>query len=203
MDELAPKKESDPRLQRSRALIVAAVTELVEDKPVEQLSITRVVEAAGVTRPTFYQHFPDVVSAVQEAAYVRLAAAFPEPGEMSGSRPTDAELHRHIVAHASAVLSHLAGHRSFYQHVLAAAAGVEFFNRFVALVASRMLPGSLETGGQSDEFQRDATTVMASGMMWFVVRWVSDAAPEPPSAATMAMRAADVAIALRPQLPPG
>lgn len=203
MDELAPKKESDPRLQRSRALIIAAVTELVDKGPVEQLSITRVVEAAGVTRPTFYQQFPDIVSAVQEAAYVRLAAAFPEPGEMPGSRPTDTELHRHIVAHATAVLSHLAEYRTFYQRVLAAAAGVEFFNRFVALVASRMLPGALEAGGQSEEFQRDLTTVRASGMMWFVVRWITGAAPEPPSAATMAMRAADVAIALRPQLPPG
>lgn len=200
MNELLPGKESDPRFQRSRASIIGAVTNLVGELPIEQLSITRVVEAAGVTRPTFYQHFPDVLSAAQEAAFVRLAEAFPGPLERrAAATEPDAELHRRIVAQASPVFVHLAEHRPFYQRVLAAAAGVTFFDKLIAFVASRMLPESLDAGERARGFQEDLTTVMASGMTWLVVRWVSNGALQPSSPAQMATQVADIAMALRPE----
>lgn len=200
MNELLPGKESDPRFQRSRASIIAAVMDLVAEVPIEQISITRIVEAAGVTRPTFYQHFPDVVSAAQEAAFVRLAKAFPGPPEGSAAaRLPDDELHRRIIAQASPVFTHLAEHRLFYQRVLAAAAGVTFFDRLIAFVASRMLPESLDAGERAHSFQDNLTTVMASGMTWLVVRWVSSAVPQPASASQMAAQVADIALALRPE----
>lgn len=199
MSELIPGKESDPRFQRSRASIIGAVTGLVRELPIEQLSITRVVETAGVTRPTFYQHFPDVLSAAQEAAFVRLAEAFPGPREpRAAARLPDAELHRRIVAQASPVFAHLAEHRPFYQRVLAAAAGVTFFDRLIAFVASRMLPETLDAGESAHAFQEDLTTVMAAGVTWLVVRWVSSEVLQPSSVAHMATQVADIALALRP-----
>lgn len=199
MNELLPGRESDPRFLRSRASIIGAVTILVGELPIEHLSITRVVEAAGVTRPTFYQHFPDVLAAAQEAAFVRLAEAFPGPREpRAAARLPDAELHRRIVAQAGPVFVHLAEHRPFYQRVLGAAAGVSFFDRLIAFVASRMLPESLDAGERAHAFQEDLTTVMASGMTWLVVRWVSSPIPHPSSPAQMATQVADIALALRP-----
>lgn len=199
MNELLPEKENDPRSQRSRASIIEAVTDLVEELPIEQLSITRVVEAAGVTRPTFYRHFPDILSAAQEAALVRLAEAFPGPGEpRAAAELPDAELHDRIVAQAGPVFAHLAEHRLFYQRVLATAAGIAFFDRLIEFVASRMLPESLDAGESARMFQKDLTTVMASGMTWLVVRWVSNEALQPSSPVQMATQVADIAVALRP-----
>lgn len=194
MNELSQR--TDPRAQRSRASIIAALVELVETQPVAEISITRVVEAAGITRPTFYQHFPDITTAVQSAGFERLAAAFPVP-EPGPARMTDAELRERIVAHAAPVLRHLAEHLGFYRQVLASAIGVGFFDNLVSFVASRILPELASEAGQPEPLQQNVRTVIAAGMTWLVLRWVAGGALRPDRAEVLAGEAADVALSLR------
>ncbi|MFP3534278.1 helix-turn-helix domain-containing protein, partial [Burkholderia sp. SIMBA_042] len=59
---------ADPRFQRSYDALVRAVTELLDEAPLSKLSIAQLVQRAGVARPTFYQHFPDLQAAAQRAA---------------------------------------------------------------------------------------------------------------------------------------
>lgn len=187
---------TDPRTQRSRASIIAAVVELVESQPVEQISITRVVEAAGITRPTFYQHFPDVTKAIQAAVFERLAAAFPLPPQTDAALSED-ELRRRIVDHATPVLAHLANHLVFYQRVLSSAIGVEFFDQLVSFVASRILLDMSPSEGRDLALQQHLTTVMAAGMTWLVIRWVAHGDLHPATAAGLAGRVAGIALSLR------
>ena len=51
-----PLGQEDPRSVRSRAALVAAMTELLDERELDTISVTQVVQRAGVTRPTFYQH---------------------------------------------------------------------------------------------------------------------------------------------------
>lgn len=188
---------TDPRVQRSRASIVAALVELVEQEPLGQLSISRVVEAAGVTRPTFYQHFPDVVSAAQSTAFERLARAFPIPDEAGGALLDDAQLHARIVDHATPVLQHLAGHLTFYRRVLASAIGVEFFDNLVSFVASRLLPEVTHAPDGPDEIRQDLTTVISAGVTWLVIRWLTTGHLNQATAPALAIQAADVVLSLK------
>lgn len=56
----------DARSQQSRDALLAAAWKLVAEHPVSELSITQVAAEAGVSRPTFYQHFSDVPALAAE-----------------------------------------------------------------------------------------------------------------------------------------
>jgi len=52
-------KREDARIQRTYSLLLGALTELLEEKPFEEIRITDLCERAGVHRSTFYAHFED------------------------------------------------------------------------------------------------------------------------------------------------
>lgn len=67
----------DPRALRTRAAMLDATLGLVRDRRVEDISISQIVKAAGVSRQAFYDHFDDrddaVVEAIRELTSTRLA----------------------------------------------------------------------------------------------------------------------------------
>ena len=63
---------SDPRLARTRAAILEAATASMEAGPLEEVTISGLVERAGVSRPSFYQHFGDLPTVFRDAAFARL-----------------------------------------------------------------------------------------------------------------------------------
>ncbi|WP_139373744.1 TetR/AcrR family transcriptional regulator [Enhydrobacter aerosaccus] len=187
-------KSADPRFQRSLETLIEAVTQLVDRRPLHEISITLVVEKAAVTRPTFYQHFADVPAAAQQAALARLATAFPLPDpaeDRVGLSPQ--EIEERVERHARPVLDHLHAHRTFYRHVLEEAVSAAFFEKLVAFVSARLLPEVLERAAQRRGASKtDITTVVAGGMTWLVIHWLQ-AEGEAESAKAMSRRIARVA----------
>ncbi|MBI5834314.1 MAG: TetR family transcriptional regulator [Armatimonadetes bacterium] len=59
----------DPRVKRTRRLLVAAFEQLVAEKSFRHITVQEVAAAAGVNRATFYDHFEDKY-ALLEAAVV-------------------------------------------------------------------------------------------------------------------------------------
>ena len=55
----ACSKNLDPRVRRTRQLLVDALQKVLETKSFEELSIQDIAEAATVNRATFYAHYPD------------------------------------------------------------------------------------------------------------------------------------------------
>jgi AcrR family transcriptional regulator len=49
----------DPRVKRTRALIVDAFSEVLHEKGFQALSVQDITERAGINRTTFYLHFTD------------------------------------------------------------------------------------------------------------------------------------------------
>lgn len=66
----------DARFQQSRKALLNAARELVAEHPVSELSITEVAAAAGISRPTFYQHFADVSALVAAACNEQMQEIF-------------------------------------------------------------------------------------------------------------------------------
>lgn len=54
-----PIEKEDPRITRTRSLILNAFTELLPEKGFQSLTVQNITEGAGVNRATFYAHFPD------------------------------------------------------------------------------------------------------------------------------------------------
>ena len=53
------EKQLDPRVRRTRQLLVDALQKVLETKSFEELSIQDIADAATVNRATFYDHYPD------------------------------------------------------------------------------------------------------------------------------------------------
>lgn len=55
-----PKEEKlDPRVKRTRILILQSFSELLAEKGFESISVQDVTDKAEINRATFYKHFPD------------------------------------------------------------------------------------------------------------------------------------------------
>lgn len=190
-------REDDPRYRRSLSAILDAVTSLIEAHSLAEISITRVVEAAGVTRPTFYQHFADVPAAARVAGLARLEAAFPPPEPLSDlGTLTPQALRTHIVGHVEPVLRHLCEHRVFYLRILDGAGNVAFFEEIVSFVSGRMLPDVFEIAAREGGAETDdLIAVTAGGVMWLTIRWLRGE-PAPENAAQMAHRIAGLTPAM-------
>lgn len=52
-------RREDARIQRTYTLLLQALTELLEEKPFEEIRVTDLCDRAGVHRSTFYAHFED------------------------------------------------------------------------------------------------------------------------------------------------
>lgn len=158
--ETTDNRENDPRFQRTRQALLRSLIELVDAEPDQTISITRLVEAAGVSRPTFYQHFPDVGAALQQAALDRIAEVLPpfEATDIGGS--VEDQVHGHILP----ALEHLERHRAFYLRVIETAASASLFEELVLFVRARM--------GAHEQTDPHVIDIVAGGAMWLVVRWL-------------------------------
>ena len=52
-------KQEDPRVRRTRQLLLQALEELLAEKGFRHLTVQDIAERAGLNRVTFYGHFPD------------------------------------------------------------------------------------------------------------------------------------------------
>lgn len=59
---------TDPRAVRTHQALVSATVELLADRPARELSVTAIVQQAGVSRQVFYEHFADRASVLAAAA---------------------------------------------------------------------------------------------------------------------------------------
>lgn len=169
-------RADDPRFQRSLQALHVALLELVDAQPVEEISITALVQAAGVTRPTFYQHFADIPDAARRVALARLDAAFPVPEPFPEHFEISAQnIFRHVADMALPVIEHLHEHRAFYRRVLDGAGNAAFLDEIVSFLAGRFLPDAFELAARRQAARKDdLMTVMAAGAMWLMVRWLRD-----------------------------
>jgi AcrR family transcriptional regulator len=81
----AESVDYDPRASSTHAGLVAALTALVQSKPLHAITISELVSAAGVARTTFYSHYPDLFAFAGDVCAASLdslkaaADAGPEP----------------------------------------------------------------------------------------------------------------------------
>jgi AcrR family transcriptional regulator len=192
----AKSRDEDPRLLRTRRALIDAVISLVDAEPQSPVSITRLVDAAGVSRPTFYQHFADVAAALQQAALERMADAFPLPSAVDASKPVEQQVYAHVLP----PLRHLDQHRQFYLRVIETAASAAFFEELVEFVKLRMVTHALATD-TSTRRTDEIADIVAGGSMWMVVRWLRGAVKGSPE--DIARRVASLSFLVHDASPPG
>ncbi|MBS3180385.1 MULTISPECIES: TetR/AcrR family transcriptional regulator [unclassified Pseudoclavibacter] len=164
--------QEDARFVRSRAALIAAVVELLDEgRDAAQLSITDIVGRAGVSRPTFYKHFDDTAALIREAALRRLQSAFdriPSVGD-DPSWPT------FVRGTLRALLHELDADAPFYRAALESSFGL-LTGDVIAYLATRLLEssplGPVIRRRPGPDTPRDRAEFLAAGAMWHVTRWL-------------------------------
>jgi AcrR family transcriptional regulator len=161
---------SDPRAVRSRAALLAVAAELLDDPDAGDPSVTQVAARAGVSRPTFYQHFEDVPSLVAEALRVQLDAVFARTDAAYGHLP-GLDFMRCTTA---ALVANMHEHRRGFRRVLHGAGLYAVLAAAVDYVTVRMREHVLGEHLASGETQidDDRLTTLASGTIWLLLRWI-------------------------------
>ena len=160
----------DPRTARSRAALITAATELVDERDVSAISINDICAAAGVSRPTFYQHFGDISTVVQAAAVGRLQEVF----DATVALETPGEPAAMLDAGVTRLMHGLARHAAFYRRVLEGTSAISAQAMVVDFVADRLL-AFVERSGAADP-QRIAFSIrfLAAGASWLVIEQFGD-----------------------------
>lgn len=107
-------RPADPRWQRSRARLHAAVLELAADRPVERITGSALASAAGVHRSTIYEHgcdASDILRGALRAELDEIRARLVEPA-------TADTILRATAASADEVFAHVDRHGAIYAREL-------------------------------------------------------------------------------------
>ncbi len=160
---------TDPRAVRSRGALLAVAAELLGD-PWDGLSVTEVAARAGVSRPTFYQHFSDVPALMAAAVTAELEQAFTESDRMLAELEGDAFLrgtNRMLVDYVYA-------RRESYRTILRGPASYEVLAAVIGYVSMRMRGNVLgaHLARRIGRIDADRITATAAGAVWLVTRWL-------------------------------
>ena len=173
---LAPAAEdaraTDPRPARSRAALIDAATEALGTSDPSNLSITTLVKTAGVSRPTFYQHFTDVHELIHAAALTKLSAAF---DTLLPADPT-ASVAVFTSEVSTNLLKQLQVDADFYRNVLAISGNSSLVAELIDFLSHRFLsrPAVAERfTTKNPDFTSNYAQFVAAGVAWLAVRWLA------------------------------
>jgi AcrR family transcriptional regulator len=86
LEKLAEPKRLDPRIKRTRELLVKALMELMQEKSFQAITVQDIAERATINRVTFYAHFEDKFALLE----YMMAVAFQE--RVRSRIPAESEL---------------------------------------------------------------------------------------------------------------
>ena len=165
-------RAADPRPARTRAALIEAATEALSTIDPGNLSITLLVKAAGVSRPTFYQHFSDLHELVHAAALSKLSAAF------DSLLPADPAASLAVFTSEVSInlLKQLQADAAFYRRVLAFSGNSSLVAELIGFLSHRFLsrPAVAERfTTKTPQLTSEYAQFVAAGVAWMAVRWLA------------------------------
>lgn len=137
------RQREDPRIQRTREMLLRALIELGKKKPVTRIGVKELTECAGVTRSTFYLHYYDLPDFLEKTCD-EVLGRFKERAQQFDTLPYEEAIEKR----GTEFFRYIAENADFYRVMLGEnglpsfrrkiqAMGVEYFE-------SRYLPPHLE-----------------------------------------------------------
>lgn len=159
----------NPRTQRARDALMAATRRLVSERPVSEISLTEIAEAAGVSRPTVYNLFKDTPTLVAETAVDDMASIF--AGIQAELPDKDGEEYlQHVM---QMFIDRVYEERTFSRNAMFGPSSVEITAAVVDLLSDIMRDGFIGTRlrAQGDDIE-DRLMVISAGVIWMLSQWL-------------------------------
>lgn len=100
-----PRRPTDRRIERTRALLHEALGSLLREKPYDRITVAQILGRAGVSRSTFYIHFRDKDALLMSSMRALLL------GSLSMGDAAQADPAERMVAFSLPLLTHIHQHR--------------------------------------------------------------------------------------------
>lgn len=170
--DVDPRQELDPRVVRSREIFMQTVLTLLRERghDAENLTISEITTRAGLSRPTFYQHYASPEQLIAEAVRQELEARLQLGVEKwhSDQEPIESNAPATLVE----LLSETNRHRWLYRPLVQ---GAGQFGSGKQAVADR-LTAYFSPLGLGDDVSR----FLAGGVLAMLGTWMTDVDPATP-----------------------
>ncbi|WP_069813651.1 TetR/AcrR family transcriptional regulator [Streptomyces sp. TP-A0874] len=168
----------DPRAQRSRSRLRAAILELAAVREPATITMSEIAKLAGVNRATVYQHFPDVDALVTDAMEEAVAQLAQAAARCPADAPRD-----EVPQPLSKLFRHVAESAGLYRRML----GPQGSPLFAARMRERLtleLADTLRARRRPPGFDEVPPAVhaayLAGALTGVIAHWVAD---DPPACA--------------------
>lgn len=159
----------DARIAKTRQRLCRAAIELLRTKDSTDISISELARAADVSRPTIYQHYPDLRDLYADSLSTQLESVIsPEPADLDSTTPPTTLLK---------ILSEFASHREFYRRLVRAGMNVDGDSNGSPLqpLMDALLPKVAQRADTTDpKMVDDLARYVVSGSVGVIASWLAD-----------------------------
>ena len=156
---------------RSRVLINAALADLLQEKPLEKITVTDVVNRAGINRGTFYAHYqdiPDVIDRLIQKTFNAIRDVLSDQSVAFDRMP------RVLLGQIQNILQ---SDLSYYRKVMNSNASAKMQDQLVSIVVEYMLSRkSAFAVGRQQSFEA-AIRFCAGGLSHLYREWFAGTLP--------------------------
>lgn len=170
------QRVTDPRPTQTRQAIFSAVHDLVSEDPGKVLSIREISTRAGVSRSSFYTHFPDLTALASDLlldTFRTLGTADLRRRCRPGTSPAQSAQQA-----VRGLIVHLCEHRHFYRASLDWQVTSQAHETLVKAYADSILASSaIIDDAPTTEELNDAAIYIAGGVIGLVTFWLRNDDP--------------------------
>jgi len=163
------KKEPDPRVVRTRRLLIGALIELINEENYEAITVREIVRKAEVNRSTFYLHFrdkQDILTHMQDDLLRELTESLRFPTYTYESALRDYQTSKKPIKTHVTLFEHIRKHASLYRTLLIEK---DFRERVTHVIRAEVL-----------RFQDSVleATYMSNGAVGILIYWLENGMKE-------------------------
>ncbi|KAA6456426.1 TetR/AcrR family transcriptional regulator [Acidobacteria bacterium AB60] len=159
---------TDRRVRRTRDTLGDALVELIREKPFDDITVQQILDRAGISRSTFYEHYRD-----KDDLFLSDVEDF---FEMMSTLLTRHNAPARRLVPLAELLAHLAQVRDFYAAVVASGKIVDVKELGRGYFARSIEERLRLTGVQADPAQLAAQAHALAGSMFALIDWWMDRA---------------------------
>lgn len=184
---MSEKEVVDIRIMRSKKAISEAFIELLKENEFKTITITDIVNKAGVNRGTFYKHYAykeDILKELQDHFLDYLAVVLQDNYQKIDYSQLQ------TVPLSDALFAVIYEHRRFFHLAIHSVGFLNFQMHFSALLKDFLINNFLSTTPYSPKYQDLLGAYVANGICGYLVEWDAKAYVSTP--AEMAQQLTDI-----------
>ncbi len=172
-----PRRQPDQRVRRTHERLGSALVALIQEKPIDDVTVQEVLDRASVGRSTFYLHFRD-----KDDLLLSQLEKFLEIMSTTLSLRKEAS---HRVAPVAEMFAHIGSQKKIYRALADSGRLNDFFDLAQGYFARGIEQRLIESGRLAKLPQRELgahASAMAGSLLSLLRWWLDRGAKEPPDA---------------------